>query len=78
MGDQIKDEEKYKELRDKGMSKEKAARIANADNASEKGGKHKKYEKWTKQKLYEKAEEVGIDGRSEMDKEELIKALRNH
>lgn len=74
----IKDEEKYEELRDQGMSKEKAARIANADNASQKGGKHKKYEKWTKSELYGKAEEVGIEGRSEMDKEELIEALRNH
>lgn len=74
---QIKDEKKYEKLRDEGMSKEKAARIANADNASEKGGKHKKYEKWTKDELYEKAEEIGIDGRSKMDKDELIKALRN-
>ncbi|SHF47152.1 Rho termination factor, N-terminal domain [Fodinibius roseus] len=74
----IKDEEKYEELRDQGMSKEKAARIANADDASEKGGKHQKYEKWTKDELYDKAEEVGIEGRSKMDKEELIKALRNH
>lgn len=78
MDDQIKDEEKYQELRDEGMSKEKAARIANADNASEKGGKHKKYEKWTKDELYEKAKEVGIEGRSEMDKKELIKALRSN
>lgn len=76
--DQIKNEEQYEALRDKGMSKEKAARIANSENASNKGGKHKKYEKWTKEELYDKAKEVGIEGRSDMDKEELIKALRNH
>lgn len=74
----IKDEDKYEELRDQGMSKEKAARIANADNPGKKGGKHKKYEKWTKDELYDKAEEVGIEGRSDMDKDELIEALRNH
>lgn len=74
----IKDEDKYEELRDHGMSKEKAARIANADNPGKKGGKHKKYEKWTKDELYDKAEEVGIEGRSDMDKDELIEALRNH
>ncbi|SMO68239.1 DUF7218 family protein [Fodinibius sediminis] len=75
----IKDQEKYEELRDQGMSKEKAARIANAGReASEKGGKHKKYEKWTKDELYEKAQEVGIEGRSKMNKEELIRALRDH
>lgn len=76
--DQIKNEDQYEELRDQGMSKEKAARIANSDNASDKGGKHKKYEKWTKEELYDKARDVGIEGRSDMDKGELIEALRNH
>lgn len=75
----IKDKEQYEELRDQGMSKEKAARIANSGKeASKKGGKSKKYEKRTKQELYEKAKEVGIEGRSKMSKEELIEALRNH
>lgn len=71
--DKIKNKDQYEELRDQGMSKEKAARIANADN----GGKHKKYEKWTKEELYDKAQHVGIEGRSDMDKDELIKALRD-
>lgn len=75
----IKDEDQYEALREQGMSKEKAARIANSDkSSSEKGGKQKKYEKWTKDELYEKAEEVGIEGRSKMNKDELIEALRNH
>lgn len=77
--EQIKDEEQYEALREQGMSKEKAARIANSDkSSSKKGGKSKKYEKWTKDELYEKAEEVGIEGRSKMDKDDLIEALRNH
>ncbi len=75
----IKDEEKYERLREQGMSKEKAARIANSDkSSSKKGGRQKKYEKWTKDELYEKAGEVGIEGRSKMNKDELIEALRNH
>lgn len=75
----IKDRDQYEELRDQGMSKEKAARIANSGKeASKKGGKNKKYEKRTKEELYEKAQEVGIEGRSKMNKEELIDALRNH
>lgn len=74
--DRIKNEDQYETLREEGMSKEKAARIANTEDASEKGGKHKKYEEWTKEDLYEKAQEVGIEGRSEMNKEELIEALR--
>jgi hypothetical protein len=75
----IKNEEQYEKLRKKGMSKEKAARIANAPNkqTSKKGGSHQEYEKWTKDELYEKAKEVGIEGRSKMSKKELIKALRS-
>lgn len=75
--DRIKNEDQYETLRDKGMSKEKAARIANSENSSEKGGRHKKYEKWTKEELYDKAQEIGIKGRSEMSKDELIEALRS-
>lgn len=76
----VKDEEQYESLRDQGYSKEKAARIANTGRkeAGKKGGKHPSYEEWTKDELYEKAEDVGIEGRSEMDKKELIEALRNH
>lgn len=75
--DRIKNEDQYETLRDKGMSKEKAARIANSEDASDRGGKHKKYEDWTKEELYDKAQEVGIEGRSEMSKKELIQALRS-
>ncbi len=72
----IKNEEQYEALRDKGMSKEKAARIANTPDSGKKGGKSPKYEDWTKDELYDQAQNVGIDGRSDMTKEELIKALR--
>lgn len=80
MAKQIKNEDQYEALRDQGYSKEKAARIANANSkkAGHKGGKHDKYENWTKDELYDKAKEVGIEGRSDMSKEELIDALRNH
>lgn len=74
----IKNEEQYEALKDKGYSKEKAARIANTKDSGKKGGKAKKYEERTKEELYEKAQEVGIEGRSKMTKEELIEALRNH
>ena len=82
-GPQIKDDETYEALRDEGASKEKAARIANAQanpdqNPSEAGGHAEPYEERTKDELYERAQEIGIEGRSEMDKAELIDALRNH
>lgn len=79
-GPQIKDDEQYEALREQGMSKEKAARIANTDRseAGKRGGTSPEYEEWTKDELYEKAQEVGIEGRSDMDKDELIDALRHH
>ncbi|MES9608368.1 Rho termination factor [Actinomadura sp. NPDC000929] len=81
---QIKDEKKYQELRDKGESKEKAARIANASaNQGEKtigrkGGKSPSYDHWTKDDLLKRAREIGVEGRSSMTKSELVKALRDH
>jgi len=75
---QIKNEEQYEALRDKGFSKQKAARIANTPDSGHKGGKSKKYEEWTKQELYTQAANIGIAGRSKMNKKELIHALRTH
>jgi hypothetical protein len=74
----IKNEEQYEALREKGYSKQKAARIANTPDSGKKGGSSKKYEEWTKQELYNKAKEVGIGGRSKMAKKDLIHALRNN
>lgn len=74
----IKHEEQYEALLDKGYSKEKAARIANTPNAGKKGGNAKPYDKWSKSDLYDQAKKVGIKGRSNMDKSQLIHALRNH
>ncbi|SHI40409.1 Rho termination factor, N-terminal domain [Mesonia phycicola] len=74
----IKNEEQYEALRDKGYSKEKSARIANTKNSGKKGGHSEKYEERTKEELYQQAQKVGIEGRSTMSKDELIKALRNN
>lgn len=76
-GPSIKNDEKYEALRNEGMSKSKAARIANDPNSGKKGGKSEKYEDRTKRDLYKKAKEIGIEGRSKMSKKELISALRN-
>ena len=83
-GSQIKDDEMYESLREEGASKEKAARISNAAAGSsrsevgERGGEAADYDERTKEELEERAAELGIEGRSKMDKDELIHALRNH
>lgn len=74
----VKNEEQYEALRDKGMSKEKAARIANTPDAGKKGGQAPPYEEWIVKELQEQAQNVGIEGRSKMNKAELIEALRNN
>jgi thiamine pyrophosphate-dependent acetolactate synthase large subunit-like protein len=81
---QIKDEKTYRKLRERGESKEKSARIANAAAGSSrasvgrKGGKSPSYTDWSKDDLVKRAREIGIRGRSTMSKQELVKALRNH
>ncbi len=81
---QIKDEDQYQALRRKGASKEKAARIANASAGSSrsktgrKGGKAKDYDDMTRDQLYARAKEIGIKGRSSMNRSQLVSALRNH
>jgi hypothetical protein len=81
---QIKDEKTYKKLRDKGESKEKSARIANAaagssrSSVGKKGGKSPSYDDWSKEDLVKRAREIGVKGRSSMTKSELVKALRDH
>ena len=75
-GPSIKNDEQYKALRNDGMSKEKAARIANSTGAAERGGQSPPYEEWTKDEFDERAQELGVDGRSDMAKDELISALR--
>ncbi len=79
-GSQIKDDEQYESLREEGMSKEKAARIANTDRqtAGKRGGTSPSYDEWTVDDLRQRAKEIGIDGRSTMNKDELIQALRDH
>jgi hypothetical protein len=79
-GRSIMDDEQYEALRRDGASKEKAARIANSDRTATavRGGESPPYEEWTKDDLYGRAQELGIDRRSTMTKSELIDALRDH
>ncbi|MGM1430390.1 DUF7218 family protein [Sphingobacterium lactis] len=75
---QIKKPDTYEALRDKGESKEKAARIANAQAAGTVEHRSNKLEERSKDDLLSEAKEIGIKGRHKMTKSELIKEIRNH
>jgi len=83
-GPSVKDKHLYESLRDDGASKEKAARVSNAAAASSrsavsrKGGRAGDYDDMTKDQLMKRAREVSIEGRSSMNKSQLISALRHH
>lgn len=80
----LKNPDLYEDLRDDGASKEKAARISNAAAAEgesevgRRGGEAGSYEDWTVDELTDRAKELGLTNYSEMTKDELINALRNH
>jgi hypothetical protein len=82
-GASVKDPELYETLRADGNTKKKSARIANASAASsredvgQRGGSAPAYDEWTKAALYDRAKDVGVPGRSTMNKQELVDALRD-
>ncbi len=81
-GPSVKDKQLYEKLRDEGASKTKAARVANTaagtsrTTVGKRGGSAPAYDDWSKSDLYERAKDVGVEGRSSMSKQQLIKALR--
>ena len=77
-GPEIKKPDMYESLRDEGMSKEKAARISNAKAEGSLDHDSRDLEDRTKEELYHEAKDIGIEGRSDMSKKELIDAIRDH
>jgi len=82
-GPSVKDPELYEKLRDEGASKGKAARVANTAAATsrrqvgKRGGSSPAYDDWSRKDLYERARQIGVEGRSSMSKQQLVDALRN-
>ena len=80
----IKNEKLYQDLRKKGDSKEKAARISNAaagqgkSKVSRRGGKSGSYDDWTVPQLKKRAKELGMSGYSSLTKDKLISKIRKH
>jgi hypothetical protein len=76
-GPQIKDDKLYEDLLKQGNSKEKAARIANAKAAGTLDHKSTHLDDRTVKELQAEAATIGIEGRSGMKKDELVKAIRD-
>lgn len=82
----LKKPEMYEDLRKKGASKEKAARISNAaaqkgrskSSVGAKGGEAGSYDDWTVADLRRRAKELGLSSYSDQKKAELVKRLRQH
>lgn len=77
-GSHIKNDALYETLRGEGASKQKAARIANAQANGRLDPAGGRLEDRTKAELYDTARKIGIEGRSQMDKAALVKAIRAH
>ena len=83
-GPSIKDPDQYEALRRQGASKEKAARISNESASSSRstvgrrGGAAEDLDDRSKDELAKRARKLGIEGRSKMNKGELVDAIRNH
>lgn len=78
-GSSVKDDEVYERLRKEGAGKEKAARIANSPRSEvgRRGGEAPPYEDWSVDELRDRARDLDVEGRSNMNKGELIEALRS-
>lgn len=74
--DSVRNDEQQASPRASTFSARRPASITDQPDASERAAVP--YEDWTKAELYERVQELGIDGRSAMSKSELITALRSN
>ena len=72
----VGDDERYGPSRDD-VPDEEPAPISSSPDGSASDREPVPYEQWSKAELYERAQQIGIVGRSSMSKSELITALRS-
>ena len=81
-GTGVRNKALYKKLRNLGVSAKESARVAKASiktpskKASARGGAASSYDNLKVPELQRKAKKAGIKGRSNMNKKQLVKALR--
>jgi hypothetical protein len=68
-------EDRFQALLDRGISREKAARILAAETGE---GEPETYDDWSDDELVAHAEAMGVAGHISMTRAELIAALRDH
>ncbi|MGA8850829.1 MAG: Rho termination factor N-terminal domain-containing protein [Aeromicrobium sp.] len=82
----LKNPDMYESMREDGASKEKAARVSNAtqqpgrseESVGARGGRAGSYDDWTVDDLRGRAKELGLEGYSDLAKDQLIEELRRH
>lgn len=55
-----------------------ATQNTNTTNGQDTTGNSHSYEEWTKDQLYDKAQDLDIEGRSTMNKAELVEAIEKY
>ena len=71
------EETRFQELLARGLSREKAQRIVNAEAAAESAiSEPETYADWTDEELFARAGELGVEDRTGMSRDELIAAIR--
>jgi hypothetical protein len=73
--DTAQHESRFQALLDRGLSRDKAARILAAETDI---GEPETYDDWTDEELFARAEALGVEGHVDMNRAELIAALQDH
>ncbi len=74
--DRGKSQERAKEIAARTVNKERREK-GKTSKSGDSGKKNQRLEDRTKKELYDRAQDLDIDGRSKMNKQELVEAIRD-